>query len=169
MTLITASTWGYFYIWCLDRPLGNTKNRRAQARHYAGWCLDIEARTEAHQAGRGARLTAAVVARKIPYVIYSWPAPLATEKQVKAHKNTAHYCPRCAARAGRVPLAIPTAQQLQLDLRQPLDLDPLDVLGDFPAPPARAIDWFEVSTLKRWRLASTAPAQPAPDWDFGLL
>lgn len=141
----TASTQGYIYIFHFDRPLGNLENRRAQALHYSGFAEDLAARLEKHAAGKGAKLTAAAIAAGITYHVYAWPAPLATEKLLKAQGNTARYCPSCAAAAGRAARPLPKpapAVQLALDLEE---------LPEITIAPS--MGWLEVQISRNWRSA----------------
>ena len=139
----SASTQGFVYIFHLGSPLGNLTNARAQATHYVGFAEDINARLAKHFAGKGSPLIASAIARQIPLTVYHWPAPLATEKLVKAYKKTSVFCPACAAAAGRTshPLPMPAPLQLMLDLDDPMP----DVLDQ------GRMGWLEVQISSAWR------------------
>jgi len=114
-----ASTMGEVYLFHFNAPLGNLANPRAQARHYLGFAEDLDSRIAKQLAGKGAKLVAAAIKQGLIFELYHWPAPLATEKLVKARKRTRDYCPACAAAAGRTPRPLPTppaAEQLTFDL-----------------------------------------------------
>jgi hypothetical protein len=116
-----ASTMGEVYLFHFNAPLGNLSNPRAQARHYLGFTDDLDSRIKKQLAGKGAKLVAAAIARGLIFELYHWPAPLATEKLIKARKQTSVYCPACCASAGRKvrPLPMPPlATQLAFDLEE---------------------------------------------------
>jgi hypothetical protein len=154
----TAETPGYVYLLHFARPLGNLTNPRAQARHYVGFSDDLEGRLVEQLAGRGAKIVAAALKAGITFEVFSWPAPLAVEKLIKATKKAARYCPTCSAAAGRPPRPLPIpSTQLAL---------PFDDFPDFPIPPVLKADWLEISMQRNWR---RAPAPAADNWDEGLL
>jgi hypothetical protein len=157
----SATTRGYVYLFHFARPLGNLQNPRAQAHHYVGFAVDLAERLTAQLTGRGAKIVAAAVERKIAFDIYFWPATLAVEKQIKRRKETHVFCPTCCRLAGRRLRPIPIAvEQLAL----PLDDDELPQVAPGPA------DWYEVQTLQRWRAARVPYSATLPDdWDDGLL
>lgn len=114
-----ASTMGEVYLFHFNAPLGNLANPRAQARHYLGFSDDLDSRIKKQLAGKGAKLVAAALAKGLVFELYHWPATLATEKLIKARKQTSIYCPACCAAAGRTPKALPippAVTQLAFDL-----------------------------------------------------
>jgi len=114
-----ASTQGHLYIFHFNAPLGNLANRRAQASHYCGFAEDLDSRIKKQLAGKGAKLVAAALKQGLVFELYHWPACLATEKLIKARKQTSIYCPACCAAAGRAVKPLPTppaATQLAFDL-----------------------------------------------------
>lgn len=167
MTIITATTWGTVYLLHLHAPLGNLANKRAQAQHYIGFALDLDARLAEHRRGGGSKLLAAAVGRGIAFtVVATWNAPLAFEKTLKRRKEAPKLCPVCTLANGQRCKQIqpPTHQQLVL---------PLDDGADMPdVAIATKMDWFEMDRLKRFR-ATRATLRPlvalATDWDSGLL
>lgn len=162
MTVITAKTWGYLYILHFSAPLGNPANPRALATHYCGWAADPQERLAQHLAGRGAKITAAAVAKGITFELFSWPAPLGVEKALKRRKETPRFCPTCCAAHGwkrKQPIVQVEVEQLPL----PLDDDP------FPAPTPRSMDGYEFLALRRWTLARAVGAVGGAEWDEGLL
>lgn len=151
-----ASTQGHLYIFHFNAPLGNLSNPRAQARHYVGFCEDLDRRITAHLAGKGAKLVAAALKQGLVFELYHWPACLATEKLVKRRKETAVFCPACAAAAGRKPrpLPIPPAvTQLTLDLEE------------LPSIALGRMDWLEIKVQQEWR-ARRIPAPSGIDDDL---
>lgn len=140
-----ASTVGEVYLFHFNAPLGNLANARAQAKHYCGFAVDLDARLTKQLAGQGAKIVAAALAKGLIFEIYHWPACLATEKLIKKTKKTSLYCPSCAAAAGRKPKALPTppaVTQLTLDL---------DELPELPISPK--MDWLEMQISREWRQA----------------
>lgn len=161
----TAETPGYVYLFHFHQPLGNLDNPRAQAHHYVGFAVDLAERLAAQVAGRGARIVAAAVERKIAFDIFSWPAPLAVEKLIKRRKETHVFCPTCCRQMGRRLCPIPVlVEQLAL---------PLEWADEWPAPLHLPMDWYEIATYKRWRQARGALlatlATAANTSDEGLL
>lgn len=163
---ITRHTWGYVYILHFSAPLGNPANPRALATHYCGWADDPEARLKEHLAGRGAKITAAAVAKGITFELFSWPAPLGVEKALKRRKETPRFCPTCCAVHGwkRKQPIVQVATQLAL----PLDLAD-DVADPFPQPAVRSMDGYEAWMLGEMRRALPARALAVGEWDEGLL
>jgi predicted GIY-YIG superfamily endonuclease len=145
-----ASTQGHLYIFHFNAPLGNLANRRAQARHYCGFAENLDARLKKHMNGKGAKIVAAALSQGLIFEIYHWPACLAQEKLVKAHKRTADFCPACAAAAHRLPRALPVPTQVD-QLTLPLDSDEL------PAFTLGRGDWLEYQIQREWRAAWVAP------------
>lgn len=161
MTVIFDTTPGWLYILCFDRPLGNLDNVRGQAQHYLGFALDPHARIADHAAGRGAAVTQAAVAAGIGWQALARAGTRASERQFKTTlKNTPCLCPRCRARRslanryGFMPIT-----QLALPL-----------IEDFPALPARRMDYAEIAQLRDWRLlrASLVPAADLAAVDAAL-
>lgn len=158
----TRQTQGSVYIAHFSRPLGNHANPRAMANHYVGFAVDLAERIAVHEVGKGAKITAAAVEQGITFTWFAWDANLGVEKWLKKTKAVPHFCPCCATIHGWRCRSIATTMQLALPLG--------DTHDDFPAVPPLRMDWYEVATLKRWRMA-TAPvaAVLADDWDTGLL
>lgn len=131
------------YLIHFSAPLGNPGNARAQAQHYLGYTIDLDARIAQHRAGQGAALTRAAVERGITFeVAATWPGDWHLEKHLKALKATPRLCPICGCRhpRGRLHVTI-TWEQRELDL-----LDPFAI----PMPMPARIDWFEISHYRRW-------------------
>lgn len=144
---------GEVYLFHFNSPLGNLANPRAQAQHYTGFSDDYEARIAKQLAGKGAKIVAAALAKGLIFEIYHWPAPLASEKLIKRAKNTARYCPACAAAAGRRPRPIPIpplAEQLAFDL----DSD----FSELPTIELGRMDWLEIKINQEWRAARVLPS-----------
>jgi hypothetical protein len=166
--LITATSIGWCYLLHLSRPLGNLTNARAQAQHYSGWADDpigdgagLEQRIAEHLAGRGSKLTRAAVAAGIEIsLVAAWRAPLSFEKQLKRRKEAPRLCPICCKARGQKPKQVIVVEQLMFDFDGDIDTAPL--------APSRA-DWYEISTLRRWRQAAAQPCALPDDWDDGLL
>lgn len=159
MTAIAATTSGYLYILCFERPIGNAANTRAQASHYLGWALDVRSRVAAHASGHGAAITAAVVRAGIGWQVYYRTGTPELERWLKArYKNTAILCPHCATARNRRPaLDFQPAVQLSLPLPGAAEL------ADFPPPlPGARMDFYEIVHLRSWR-AERAALAPAPD------
>ena len=83
------------YLLHFDRPYEH-------ARHYFGWSSNIEARVEAHRAGRGSRLCEVIRDAGIGFVVARiWRgATRAQERRLSAYAATAS-CPICTPGAGR--------------------------------------------------------------------
>lgn len=161
---IYGDTLGTIYILCLDRPIGNPDNPRALASHYLGFTADLARRLAEHAAGRGQPLTAAAVGLGIGWKVFYRPGTPELERWLKAkYKNTPCLCPRCCAARGRKPAyGFQPLDQLALDFSLP-DAD-LDALWErLVAVPEPAMDWYEISTLRRWRQARAALATPIID------
>jgi hypothetical protein len=120
----TASTQGHLYLFHFNAPLGNLSNRRAQAQHYVGFAEDLDSRIAKQLAGKGAKLVAAALSRGLVFELYHWPACLATEKLIKRRKETAVFCPACAAAKGRKPRPLPVPPPI-VQLTLPLEDEPL--------------------------------------------
>src|SRR5262245_12167770 len=57
------------YLLHFDRPLGNAENPRGQAQHYLGYADRLDRRALEHLRGHGAKITQALHARGIGFVI----------------------------------------------------------------------------------------------------
>ena len=82
---------GTIYLLHFERPFHH-------ARHYLGWTEgeSLEARLQAHRSGQGAKLTAAVGAAGIGYLVSrTWKGSRHDERKFKRMKNTARLCPTC--------------------------------------------------------------------------
>jgi hypothetical protein len=147
-----ASTQGHLYIFHFNAPLGNLANPRAQASHYCGFAEDLDARLAKQLAGKGAKLIAAALKQGLIFEVYHWPAPLAVEKLVKAHKKTSDYCPACCAAAGRKVRALPTPPAV-IQLALPFD-------DELPEIALGRMDWLEMKIQAEWRAVRIpAPAE----------
>lgn len=84
---------GTVYLLHFDEPISALHT----CQHYMGWTSDLEARLEAHRAGKGARLTA--VARNLGIgfkLVKTWPNVGRTfERQLKNRKAGPRMCPLC--------------------------------------------------------------------------
>jgi hypothetical protein len=145
-----AATIGTVYLFHFSRPLGNLSNPRAQARHYVGFCEDLDSRIAAHLAGKGAKIVAAALKQGLIFEIYHWPACLATEKLVKRRKETHVFCPACCAAQGRKPRALPTPPLIE---QLALPFDPADggAGEELPAIELGRMDWLEIKVQQEWR------------------
>jgi len=66
------------------------------ARHYLGWASDLDARLEAHRAGRGARLLEVVKERGIGWhVSRTWEGTRDRERAIKDRAESPRLCPDC--------------------------------------------------------------------------
>lgn len=119
-----ASTPGHVYIFHFRAPLGNLANTRAQASHYCGFAEDLDRRIATQLAGKGAKIVAAALKQGLVFELYHWPACLATEKLIKRRKETAVFCPACAAAKGRKPRPLPVPPPA-VQLTLPLEDEPL--------------------------------------------
>jgi predicted GIY-YIG superfamily endonuclease len=83
---------GTIYLLHFDRPYKH-------ARHYLGWARDLDARLADHDAGRGARLTAVVIATGIGWTLArTWPGTRTRERQIKKQGGASRCCPECGVR-----------------------------------------------------------------------
>lgn len=81
---------GTIYLIHLDEPYRH-------ARHYLGWTTDLDARLEAHQAGRGARLMEVVKAAGITWhLARTWPGSRDRERAIKNRHEAPRLCPECS-------------------------------------------------------------------------
>jgi predicted GIY-YIG superfamily endonuclease len=137
------------YLLHFARPLGNLANNRAQASHYLGYAVDLDARLRQHRAGQGAAITRAAVDRGIAFeLVASWPGDYLLERRLKALKATPRLCPICGRRHPGGRLHVPV-QWLQLELPW-AEFDPFRV-------PARRADYYEIAQERRWREARALP------------
>ncbi len=85
------------YLLHFDRPYKH-------ARHYVGQTRNVRRRLAEHAAGRGARLTAAVLEAGIGWqVARLWPGGTARERQLKAQGGHARKCPLCGVKPRVLP------------------------------------------------------------------
>lgn len=88
------------YLLHFSEPLGDPGRPRMSAQHYVGFARDerdVAARLAEHRAGRGARITAAVVARGGSLrLARRLPGTRADERRIKRRGHFARYCPICA-------------------------------------------------------------------------
>jgi predicted GIY-YIG superfamily endonuclease len=91
---------GTVYLIHLDTPYKH-------ARHYTGWTTDLDARLEAHRAGRGARLMEVIKTAGISWrLARTWPGGRDRERAIKDRHEAPKLCPECSpqprpVRAGR--------------------------------------------------------------------
>lgn len=93
---------GTVYLVCFRNPDGS-KGWFGHAGHYIGWTAYLSRRKIRHEAGNGARLTAAAVrAGLLLEVVRTMPGTLDDEYRVKCSGGMTRYCPACSAspRAG---------------------------------------------------------------------
>ena len=70
--------------------------RRSPSRHYIGYAVNVEARLEAHRAGRGARITQVAVERGIKLrLARTWEGGRDVERALKLRKAAPRLCPVC--------------------------------------------------------------------------
>lgn len=87
---------GTVYLICFARPIGNPACRRGQARHYLGWCLDLDRRLAEHRAGHGAKILAYLRRAGVGWrCVRTWPGSRADEARLKDRHRHADLCPRC--------------------------------------------------------------------------
>jgi hypothetical protein len=120
-----------------------------------GFAEDLEARLAAQLAGRGAKIVQAAIARGIGFDIYHWPACLAVEKLIKRRKETAVFCPTCAAARGGKPRPLP---RVVLQLALPFD-------EELPEVALGRMDWLEMRINQEWR-ATRIPSPKGIDDDL---
>jgi hypothetical protein len=104
------------------------------ARHYLGSTSDLEARLEAHRAGRGARLMEVIKqAGGGFHLVRTWPGGKAREREIKDRHDMPRLCPVCSpqpqpgrhrgparpapARAARVPVPHPAVDPAERGAR----------------------------------------------------
>lgn len=93
------------YLLHFHRALGNPDNRRAQARHYLGWTLDLDARLAEHRAGRGAAIMAACAARGVGWTLArTWEGGRDLERRLKRWHKARQLCPICRLAAAPPPM-----------------------------------------------------------------
>lgn len=116
--LITGETAGTLYLLCFDQVIGNVANTRAMAKHYLGFCTDLDRRLKQHAAGTGQPITAAAVEKGIGWQVFYRPGTPALERYLKgSYKQANRLCPRCAiARHWRPSYGFQPLDQLALDL-----------------------------------------------------
>ncbi len=101
------------YLLHFDQAIGNPANPRGQAQHYLGYADRLDRRAMEHLTGRGAKITQALVARGIGFVIArTWPGDRTFERKLKNRKEATRLCPLCRAQ--------PPNGQLVLDLEDDL-------------------------------------------------
>jgi predicted GIY-YIG superfamily endonuclease len=67
------------------------------ARHYVGWTSNLDARLEAHRAGRGARLLEAVKEAGGSFrLVRTWAGSRSLERAIKDRKEAPKLCPDCS-------------------------------------------------------------------------
>ncbi|MCB0486507.1 MAG: GIY-YIG nuclease family protein [Flavobacteriaceae bacterium] len=59
----------FVYLLHFDRPIGNPNNKRAQAQHYIGWCVNLRKRLFQHYTGKGAKITQYLFENKIGWSV----------------------------------------------------------------------------------------------------
>jgi predicted GIY-YIG superfamily endonuclease len=99
------------------------------ARHYTGWTTDLDARLQAHRAGRGARLIDIITKAGVSWQLArTWPGGRDRERAIKNRHEAPQLCPLCTPRpypvaAGRAALIAATRQPIPV-LPQPARLSP---------------------------------------------
>jgi predicted GIY-YIG superfamily endonuclease len=77
------------YLICFDHPYRH-------ARHYMGWTTALNARLQAHAAGRGARLMEVITAAEIGFTLArTWQGTRNLERRLKNRGGHARLCPIC--------------------------------------------------------------------------
>lgn len=149
---------GLVYLLHFERPLGSDLH---QAQHYIGWALDLAARMADHRAGRGAAITRAALDRGIAFeVVRTWPdRDRLFERALKAQKRGPRLCPVCGG-AHALRRACGSSCGVQLAL----ELDPAPWESPEYQPPWVPMDWYELSTLRRWSVARAALIPPVNDY-----
>lgn len=148
-------TTGLVYLLHFARPLGSDHH---QAQHYIGWALDLATRMADHRAGRGAAITRAALERNIPFdVVRTWPdRDRAFERALKRQKRGPRLCPICGgAHALRRSCPVPALHQLTIDFEPPAW-----ELPGYTPPITGGMDWYELSTLRRWNATRAALVPP---------
>jgi predicted GIY-YIG superfamily endonuclease len=85
---------GTVYLLHFDQPYEHAK-------HYTGWAREgrLEERLEEHATGRGANLTAVVLAAGITWTLArTWPGTRRRERQLKKQGGASRHCPVCKGR-----------------------------------------------------------------------
>ncbi len=86
---------GTVYLLHFERPIGSA-NPRGQARHYLGYARNLQERLDAHQAGNGSRLMAAVASAGVPWQLArTWRGGRDLERKLKNRHNAKQLCPIC--------------------------------------------------------------------------
>ncbi len=146
--------WGDVYLLHFAAPISDQHTTQ----HYIGFALDLEARLDEHERGRGARLTQVARERGIVFqVAATWKGDRALERALKNLHNAPLLCPVCCAQAGRKVWAPPIVRQYQAEL------DPDWDFGMVPAPHLLRMDWYEArfrTRHHRYTGPETAPAAP---------
>ncbi len=93
------SGWGsaaMLYLLHFDAPLGDSSRPHMSAQHYLGFADDVAARIAEHQAGRGAAITAACVARGIGLRhVATFDGDRTAERRAKRNGHFERRCPVC--------------------------------------------------------------------------
>ena len=85
----TIGLTGVVYLLHFDR-------RFQHAAHYTGWALDLDSRMTEHARGRGARLTAVVLAAGIGWTLArTWDGDRYLERRIKNRGSAVRQCPVC--------------------------------------------------------------------------
>ena len=86
---------GTIYLLCfVDEQGRHTPYRHAG--HYMGWTQDLDARIEAHRAGKGARLIQVITAAGLGFVMArTWEGDRHQERALKNRKEGPRLCPIC--------------------------------------------------------------------------
>lgn len=95
------------------------------ARHYIGWTTDLDARLQAHRAGRGARLMEVITADGITWQLArTWPGGRDRERAIKNRHEAPQLCPVCSPR----PRPVTTGRSALITvIRQPVPVLPQPV------------------------------------------
>lgn len=87
---------GFVYLVHLDRPIGNPKNRRAQAQHYIGWAADVAAREAVHRNGNGSAMLRWCVSNGVGFaIVRTWVGDRNLERRLKRRHEAPKLCPSC--------------------------------------------------------------------------
>jgi len=84
------------YLLHFEEPIGDLSNPRGQARHYLGFTNDLEQRLQAHRAGNGSAIMAAVAKVGVGWCLArTWAGDRNLERRLKNQHNGPRLCPLC--------------------------------------------------------------------------
>lgn len=82
----------YIYLLHFHEPLSEINN----ARHYLGFCYNLENRIEQHRKGQGSRFTQVANERGIKWeLVRIWEGGRNEERKLKNQRNAPRLCPIC--------------------------------------------------------------------------